>query len=87
MTAVDAPLSLRPIAPVQSRLRRGLRRYGLPAVGARVILAWSAVAILAPEMSEEEGRALARSAETLKSAVARIKVGKTTPAASSSPSI
>jgi L-lactate dehydrogenase len=44
------------------------------------------VQTLAPEMSEEEGRALRRSAETLKSAVARIEVGKITPAASSSPS-
>jgi L-lactate dehydrogenase len=44
------------------------------------------VQTLAPEMSEEEGRALRRSAETLKSAVARIEVGKITPAASSAPS-
>ena len=37
------------------------------------------VQTLAPEMSEEEGQALRRSAETLKAAVGRVKIDKTAP--------
>jgi L-lactate dehydrogenase len=62
------------------------REFGVTLSVPSVLGRGGVVQTLAPEMSEEEGRALARSAETLKSAVARIKVGKTTPAASSSPS-
>ena len=51
MSAVDASLAVRPVAPVQSRLRRGLRRYGLPAIGALVIIAWIIVAAFAPLLS------------------------------------
>jgi L-lactate dehydrogenase len=62
------------------------REFGVTLSVPSVLGRGGVVQTLAPEMSEEEGRALARSAETLKSAVARIKVGKTTPAANSSPS-
>ena len=51
MSAVDASLGLRPIAPVQSKLRRGLRRYSLPAIGALIIIAWIVVAVVAPLLS------------------------------------
>jgi L-lactate dehydrogenase len=62
------------------------REFGVTLSVPSVLGRGGVVQTLAPEMSEEEGRALRRSAETLKSAVARIKIGKTTPAASSSPS-
>ena len=51
MSIAEAPVSLRPIAPVQSKLRRTLRRYSLPAIGAFVILIWIVVAIIAPLLS------------------------------------
>lgn len=51
MSAVDAPLGLRPVARVQSKLRRGLRRYSLPAIGALIIVAWIVVAVVAPLLS------------------------------------
>lgn len=51
MSAVDAPLGLRPVAPVQSKLRRGFRRYSLPVIGALVIIAWIVVAVIAPFLS------------------------------------
>jgi peptide/nickel transport system permease protein len=44
-TAVTASGS---VAPVASKLRRGLRRYGLPGIGALIIVAWILLAILAP---------------------------------------
>jgi L-lactate dehydrogenase len=62
------------------------REFGVTLSVPSILGRGGVVGTLAPEMSEEEGRALRRSAETLKSAVAGIKVGKTTPAASSSPS-
>ena len=51
MSAVDAPIDARLITRPESKLRRGLRRYGLPAIGALVILAWVIVAGLAPVLS------------------------------------
>ena len=47
MSAADA-VAPRAVAPVPSKARRWLRRYGLPAAGACVILAWIVVAIIAP---------------------------------------
>src|ERR1043166_6228309 len=48
MTAVDASVAVRPVGQVQSKVRRGLRRYGLPAIGALVIIAWIVVTAIAP---------------------------------------
>jgi peptide/nickel transport system permease protein len=50
MTALapDAPIE---VAIPPSRWRRALRRYGLPAVGAIIILAWIFVAVLAPVLT------------------------------------
>jgi len=48
MSTADAALPARAIAPVASKQRRWLRRYGLPALGALVIVAWIVVAIAAP---------------------------------------
>jgi L-lactate dehydrogenase len=59
------------------------REFGVTLSVPSVLGRGGVVQTLAPEMSDEEGRALARSAETLKSAVAQIKVGKTSPAAPS----
>jgi peptide/nickel transport system permease protein len=39
------------IAPVRSKRRRWLRRYGLASIGALIILAWIAIAILAPVLT------------------------------------
>jgi len=47
-TAIPAARSA---APVQSKTRRWLRRYGLPALGAFVIVAWIVVATVAPALS------------------------------------
>src|ERR1043166_6711055 len=51
MTAVDASVAVRPVGQVQSKVRRGLRRYGLPSIGALVIIAWIVVAVIAPLLS------------------------------------
>ncbi|TMI99557.1 MAG: ABC transporter permease [Alphaproteobacteria bacterium] len=52
MSIASAPaLSARAVAPVASKTRRWLRRYGLPALGALVILAWIIVALSAPALS------------------------------------
>jgi peptide/nickel transport system permease protein len=51
MSAVDVPVMGHAAAPWRSRLRRGLRRYGLPAIGALVILTWIIVAAVAPLLS------------------------------------
>jgi len=51
MSVVNASLAVRPVTPVQSRLRRGLRRYSLPAIGALVIIAWIVAAAIAPLLS------------------------------------
>jgi peptide/nickel transport system permease protein len=50
MSAVETAAP-RAIAPVASRARRWIRRYGLPALGAFFILAWIVVAIIAPLLS------------------------------------
>jgi peptide/nickel transport system permease protein len=48
----DAPaISARAIAPMASKTRRWIRRYGLPALGAAVIVAWIIVAMAAPALS------------------------------------
>jgi peptide/nickel transport system permease protein len=39
------------VAPVTSKSRRWLRRYGLPAAGALIIVAWVLLAILAPVLT------------------------------------
>jgi peptide/nickel transport system permease protein len=39
------------IAPVRSKRRRWLRRYGLASIGALIILAWIAIAILVPVLT------------------------------------
>src|SRR4051812_5173353 len=41
----------RGVIPVESKGRRSIRRYGLPAFGALVIVAWIIVAVLAPLLS------------------------------------
>jgi peptide/nickel transport system permease protein len=41
----------RAIAPVSSKTRRWLRRYGLASLGALVIVAWIAIAVFAPLLS------------------------------------
>jgi peptide/nickel transport system permease protein len=52
MSLAEAPaLSARDIAPVASKTRRWIRRYGLPALGAFVIVAWILVAAAAPLLS------------------------------------
>ena len=51
MSAVDMPIAEHAMAPAQSKLRRGLRRYGLPAIGALVIVIWIVVAVAAPLLS------------------------------------
>src|SRR5947209_17755924 len=52
MSAVDVSAVIpRVIAPVTSKMRRWLRRYGLPALGLSVIVAWIVVAALAPALS------------------------------------
>jgi len=51
MSAVDVPLATHASASVQIKWRRRLRRYGLPAIGALVILAWIVVAAIAPLLS------------------------------------
>src|SRR5205807_5828332 len=52
MSVAAAPaLAPRAISPVQSKTRRWIRRYGLPAVGALVIVAWIIVAAAAPSLS------------------------------------
>jgi peptide/nickel transport system permease protein len=43
-----AALTATGVAPVTSKTRRWLRRYGLPGIGALIILAWILLAILAP---------------------------------------
>jgi peptide/nickel transport system permease protein len=50
MSALDASVP-RVVTPVASKTRRWLRRYGLPALGACVIVAWIVVAALAPLLS------------------------------------
>jgi peptide/nickel transport system permease protein len=50
MSAVEAAAP-RVIAPVTSKARRWIRRYGLPVVGALVILLWIVVAMIAPLLS------------------------------------
>jgi peptide/nickel transport system permease protein len=52
MSVIDAPaLAAREIAPVASKTRRWLRRYGLPMLGALVIVVWIVVALAAPALS------------------------------------
>src|SRR5207253_477382 len=52
MSAIDAPaLATRAIGPVQSKTRRWMRRYGLPALGALVIVMWIIIAGIAPSLS------------------------------------
>ena len=53
MSMIDATAipAARSVAPVQSKTRRWLRRYGLPALGAFVIVAWIVVAMVAPALS------------------------------------
>lgn len=53
MSMIDATAipAARSAAPVQSKTRRWLRRYGLPALGAFVIVAWIVVATVAPALS------------------------------------
>ena len=50
VVSASAP-SARTLAPVASKTRRWLRRYGLPVLGALVILAWIIVAMSAPALS------------------------------------
>ena len=49
--AEASAISARPIAPVASKTRRWFRRYGLPALGAFVIIVWIIVAAAAPLLS------------------------------------
>ena len=72
----------RAVIPIGSYHREFGVTLSLPSVLGRGGVAQT----LAPEMSEEEAQALRRSAETLKAAVGRIKIEKTTPLASSLPS-
>ncbi len=51
MSMADAALPARAIAPVASKRRRWMRRYGLPTLGALVIVIWIVVAIAAPILS------------------------------------
>jgi len=52
VSVASAPaLPARTLAPIASRTRRWLRRYGLPVLGALVILAWIIVAMSAPALS------------------------------------
>ena len=52
MNLAGAPaLPARAVAPVASKTRRWIRRYGLPALGALVIVAWIIVALAAPALS------------------------------------
>jgi peptide/nickel transport system permease protein len=52
MSVVDAPaLAARTIAPAASKTRRWVRRYGLPALGLFVIVAWIIIAAIAPVLS------------------------------------
>jgi peptide/nickel transport system permease protein len=51
MSVAEPPRFRRAIAPVASKTRRWIRRYGLPALGAFVIVAWIAVAAAAPLLS------------------------------------
>jgi len=52
MSVTDAPaLAAREIAPVASKTRRWIRRYGLPALGLFVIVAWIVIAAVAPVLS------------------------------------
>src|SRR5262249_20764463 len=52
MTAADvAAIPARKIAPARSKTRRWFRRYGLPAFGGLIIVAWIVVAALAPLLS------------------------------------
>ena len=59
------------------------REFGVTLSVPSVVGRGGVVQTLMPEMSEEEAQALRRSAETLKAAVGRLKVQKTTPAARS----
>ena len=61
------------------------REFGVTLSVPSVLGRGGVVETLVPEMSEEEGQALRRGAETLKAAVGRIKVDKTAPASSSPP--
>lgn len=46
---VEAPVTtVRPIAPVATRAQRWRRRYGLPALGAAIVVVWALIAIFAP---------------------------------------
>ena len=52
MSVVGTPaIPARAFAPVQSKTRRWIRRYGLPALGALVIVVWIFVATAAPALS------------------------------------
>jgi peptide/nickel transport system permease protein len=51
MSVVDAPVPALAVAPLESKLRRRLRRYGLPITGALVIVVWIVVAAMAPLLS------------------------------------
>jgi peptide/nickel transport system permease protein len=52
MSLAAAPaLSPRAVAPLASKTRRWIRRYGLPALGLFVIVAWIIVAAVAPALS------------------------------------
>ena len=52
MSVADATMpSAREVAPVASKTRRWFRRYGLPALGAFVIIVWIIVAAAAPLLS------------------------------------
>jgi peptide/nickel transport system permease protein len=44
-------LAAREVAPVASRTRRWVRRYGLPALGLLVIVTWIVIAVIAPLLS------------------------------------